>query len=240
MPPNHPHIIRDFDESIRKLSESVISMGNQSRLNLQRAVEALIQRDIDRCKAVIADDSEIDEAERSVDAMGMDILLRFHPVARDLRLVISSMKAVASLERISDHAVNIAKRAKKMLSREEIREVRLIEPIYLMADELLRDALASFADRDSTTGRNLAVRDKELDRAHKRVVATLSQLLEEGGANSESYLHLILIVRSLERVGDLAVNVGEDAVFLDAAEDIRYAQRRYARESDDPDTDPAP
>src|SRR5690606_4910752 len=101
--------------------------------------------------------------------------------------------------------------------------------IYLMADELLRDALASFADRDANTGRHLAARDKELDRAHKRVVATLSQLLEEGGPNSESYLHLILIVRSLERVGDLAVNVGEDAVFLDAAEDIRYAQRRHAR-----------
>lgn len=226
MSPNSPHIIRDFDESIRKLADRVISMGNQSRVNLQRSIEALTQRDLDRCKAVIADDDDIDEAERSVDAMGMDILLRYHPVARDLRLVIASMKAAANLERISDHAVNIAKRAKKMLNREEVREVRLIEPVFLMADELLRDALAAFADRDSETGRGLRERDKELDRAHKRVMASLSNLLEEGGEHSESYLHLIFVVRSLERIGDLAVNLGEDAVFLDVAEDIRYIHRR--------------
>lgn len=233
MPPNTPHIIREFDDSIRKLADSVISMGNQSRLNVQRAIEALLQRDLDRCKAVIADDNDVDEAERSVDAMGMDILLRYHPVARDLRLVITSMKAAASLERISDHAVNIAKRAKKMLGKEEVREVRLIEPVFHMADELLRDALAAFADRDSKTGRDLRGRDKELDRAHKRVMASLSELLEEGGEHSESYLHLIFVVRSLERVGDLAVNIGEDAVFLDVAEDIRYGHRRNRSGSED-------
>ncbi|GAA5483546.1 phosphate signaling complex protein PhoU [Haloferula sargassicola] len=226
MSPNTPHIIREFDDSIRKLVDCLISMGTQSRLNLQRSIDGLLTRDLDLCKAVIADDNEVDEAERTIDSMGMNILLRYHPVARDLRLVITCMKAAANLERISDHAVNIAKRGRKMLDREEVREARLIEPIFHMADDMLQEALTAFADRDSGRGRGLKDQDKELDRAHKRVTTTLSELLEEGGENSASYLHLIFIVRSLERVGDLAVNIGEDAVFLDVAEDIRYGRHK--------------
>lgn len=238
MPNDNPHIIREFDQAIRELGDMVAAMGAQARQNLQRAMQGLNKRDLDSCKAAIADDTEVDDAERSIDSRGMDILLRFHPVASDLRMVISSMKVAANIERISDHAVNIAKRAKKMVSRPEVRETRLIEPVFLLADELLLDGLTAFADRNSELGRELKERDKELDRTYKRVTATLSELLEEGGEQSESYLHLLFVVRSLERVGDLAVNIGEDAVFLDVAEDIRYARKRASRAeaaSDDED-----
>jgi phosphate transport system protein len=180
------------------------------------------------CRAVIADDNDVDEAERQIDASGFDILVRFHPVATDLRKVISSMKVAANLERISDHAVNISKRAKKMLQRPEVPETHLVEPVYALADGLLKDALLAYTDRNGVLGASLRGRDKEIDRCEKRVVATLSQRIEEGGGMSETFLHLIFVVRSLERVGDLAVNIGEDAVFLDRAEDIRYAKKRAA------------
>jgi len=229
MQPNTPHIIREFDQAFQKLGGTVSTMAGQTRLNLERAIHGLMERDLDRCRAVIADDSDVDEAEREIDAAGMDILVRFHPVASDLRKVISSMKVAASLERMSDHAVNIAKRAKKMLAKPEIREVQLIEPIYALADGLVRDAMAAYTDRNAALGASLKERDKELDRMHKRVTASYSQLLEEGGDQAESYLHLVFVVRSLERVGDLAVNIGEDAVFLDRAEDIRYARKRAAQ-----------
>ncbi len=226
MQPNTPHIIREFDQAFQKLGATVSSMAGQTRLNLERAVHGLMTRDLDRCRAVIADDNDVDEAERQVDAAGLDILVRFHPVASDLRKVLSSMKVAASLERISDHAVNIAKRAKKIVAKPEVGESQLIEPIYMLADGLLRDALAAYTDRNAALGASLKDRDKELDRMHKRVVASLSERLEDGGERVEAYLHLILVARSLERVGDLAVNIGEDAVFLDRAEDIRYAKRR--------------
>jgi phosphate transport system protein len=217
-----PHIIRDFDDAMQALREEVLRMASQTRLNLERAFRALSTRDLDLCKAVIADDNDVDEMERNVDAAGMDILVRFHPVASDLRLVISSMKVVTNLERISDHAVNIAKRAKKMVNRNEVPETKLLEPLSQMATSMLADALTAYADRNAELGGSLFARDKELDRQHKRVVRGLSQLLEEGGPEAEAYLHLIFVARSFERVGDLAVNIGEDAVFLDLARDIRY------------------
>lgn len=203
-------------------------MAGQTRLNLERAVQGLLERDVDRCKAVIADDDDVDDLQVRIDSTGMDILVRFHPVASDLRLVISSMKIAANLERISDHAVNIAKRTKKILRRSELTEVKLMEPVYGIADKILRDAVAAYTDRNSSLGASLLERDKELDRLHKGVIATLSGQLEDGGERAEDLLHLIFVARSLERVGDLSVNIGEDAVFLGSAQDIRHDRKLAA------------
>jgi phosphate transport system protein len=108
-----------------------------------------------------------------------------------------------------------------MCKRPELSEVHMVEPLYHLADRLLQDGLLAFVDGRPDLGASLRERDKELDRQHKRVVAMLSGLLEEANGRCEDYLHLIFIARSLERIGDLAVNIGEDAVFLELARDIR-------------------
>lgn len=226
MQPESPHIIRAFDQSITLIRTEVIAMAGQARFNLERAMEGLLTRDIEKCRAVIADDTEVDDAEVRIDRVGMDTLVRFHPVASDLRLVISSMKVAANLERISDHAVSIAKRARKMLARPEFAETHLVEPLYALADQQVRDALSAYTDRNAALGESLQLRDKELDKMHKRLIATFSARLEEGGDRAEDFLHLIFVARSLERIGDLSVNIGEDAVFLDSARDIRHEKHR--------------
>jgi phosphate transport system protein len=231
MQPESPHIIRAFDQAIALIRNEVIGMATQARFNLERAMQGLMDRDIEKCRAVIADDSEVDDAELRIDRIGMDTLVRFHPVASDLRLVISSMKVAANLERISDHAVSIAKRARKMLARPEFSETNLMEPLYALADQQVRDALSAYTDRNAELGESLQVRDKEIDKMHKRLIASFSARLEEGGDRAEDFLHLIFVARSLERIGDLAVNIGEDAVFLDSARDIRHEKNRAAPES---------
>ena len=220
-----PHIIREFDEAIDRLRDQVLRMAGQAELNLERAMESLLTRNVDLSKVVIADDNDVDDFEQEIDSLGMDVLLRFHPVASDLRLVITSMKVASNLERISDHAVNIAKRAKKIGKRPELPETQWLEPVYKLALEALRKAMQSYTDRDSELGLSLDSEDKELDRLHKRVIGNLSALLEEGGERSEDFLHLVFVARSLERIGDLAVNIGEDAVFLDLARDVRHDKR---------------
>ncbi len=197
-------------------------MAAKARHNLERAIQALLERNPEIANAVIADDDEIDELERSIDKLGMDILVRYHPLANDLRLVVSSMKISMNLERISDHAVSIAKRAKKTIATAELGDVTLVEPIYSLADHLLRDAISSYSDGNGTLGASLHVRDKELDKMHKDVTSQFSARIEDTAGRSQEYLHLILIIRSLERVGDLSCNIGEDAVFLEHARDLRH------------------
>jgi phosphate transport system protein len=223
---SHSHILRDFDIDLAALRGEVLSMASRARLNLERAIQALLERNVELANAVIADDDEVDDSERKIDQMGMDIMVRYHPVATDLRLVVSSMRISMNLERISDHATNIAKRARKMSANQELPDVTLVEPLYTLADHLLRDAISAYSDRDAGLGAALHARDKELDRLYKAANVTFGNRIEQGTNRSQDYLHLILVTRSLERVGDLAVNIGEDAVFLDHARDLRHESDR--------------
>ncbi len=220
------HILHDFDQAISTLRGEVLSMAGQTRHNLERAVQALLTRDVDLANSVIGDDNEVDDMERRVDRFGMEILVRFHPMASDLRLVLSSMKISINLERISDHATSIAKRARKMAKNEALPDVNMVEPVYALADKLLSDAITAYSEQDANLALGLHDRDKELNRIYKKVSNTLTHRIEEGGDRTDDYLHLVFVVRSLERVGDLAVNVGEDTVFMEVAKDVRHEQDR--------------
>lgn len=228
------HIFREFDKGIESLKADVLLMANLTRQNLERAMRSLLERDIDLARTVIADDGDVDDLERKIDQAGMDILVRFHPMATDLRLVITSMKMAHNLERISDHAVNIAKRSKKICKAAPLEEAALTEPLYSLADKLLRDALLAYTDANAELGESLKARDKELDRLHKQMITSLSRRLEDASGRSEYLLHLIFVARSIERIGDLAVNIGEDAVFLGEARDIRHERKIAALGEDRP------
>lgn len=223
---NNQHIFRDFDKVMESLKGEVLTMASLTRQNLENAMRSLLERDIDLARTVIADDSDVDDLERRIDQTGMEILVRFHPVATDLRLVITSMKMAHNLERISDHAVNIAKRSKKICKTTPVEEVSLAEPLYSLADALLRDSVMAYTDANAEIGECLKARDKELDRLHKQMIASLSARLEDATGRTENLLHLIFVARSIERIGDLAVNIGEDAVFLGDARDIRHEHRK--------------
>lgn len=223
---SNQHIFQEMDLSMGTLKEKVQLMASLTCQNAKNAIQALLNKDINLARIVIGEDSEVDELEVKIDQLGIDILIRFHPMASDLRAVITAMKIAHNLERISDHAVNIAKRAKKICKSQSPIEVDMIEPLFKMAELILNDALLSYQDGDSELGQGLHAADKQLDAAYKQVSASLSSRLENPGTNAENILHLILVARSIERMGDLAVNIGEDSVFLSKARDIRHEQRK--------------
>jgi len=228
------HIFRDYDNAIRQLQEDLLTMATLTRQNLEQAMQSLLRSDTDLANTVVAADSDVDELERTVDQIGMEILVRFHPVATDLRLIIASMKISTNLERISDHAVGIAKRARKINQGHPLQEAQWLEPLYAQAYALLRDAMDSYTNHDPILGQSLHDKDKELDRLHKQLNRTLSDQLEAPDGRSASWLHMIFIARSLERIGDLSVNIGEETVFLESAKDIRHEYRKPAPQPNPP------
>jgi phosphate transport system protein len=220
------HIFSEYDQALRQFQEMILRMASLTRQNLEQAMKALLTADTDLAHAVIAADNDVDDLERRVDQAGMEALLRFHPVAMDLRLIIASMKISASLERISDHAVGIAKRARKLNLLPPQPEVQWIEPLYAMAYSLLRDAMDSYTQHDPGLGESLHFKDQEIDRMHKQLTRAFSAKLESHEGPAETWLHLIFVSRSLERIGDLSVNIGEETVFLESAKDIRHENRK--------------
>src|SRR5215813_14946363 len=138
------HILGTFDEALSSLRNNVLMMAGLAERTLDRAIKGLLQRDDSLCATAIADDEEIDQLEKQIDKDGVDVLLRFQPVASDLRRVVSAMKLSTNLERMGDQATTIARRARKLNQHPPLPEVEMIRPMYDQAMSMFKDSVDSF------------------------------------------------------------------------------------------------
>jgi phosphate transport system protein len=218
----HKHILGTFDEALGSLRNNVLMMAGLAERSLERAMKGLIERDDDICANAIADDEEIDQLEMQIDKDGVDILLRFQPVASDLRRVVSAMKLSSNLERIADQATNIARRARKLNRHPALPEIELILPMNAQAMSMFKDSVDAYVREDVELGRAIVPRDTKLDELNRVASRRLIERMAQDPDQLRGYLNLMFIGRHLERVGDHATNIAEDAVYAAAAEDIRH------------------
>ena len=218
----HNHILGTFDEALSSLRNNVLMMSSLTERSLDRAVTGLLERDDELCVTAIADDEEIDQLEKQVDKDGVDLLLRFQPVASDLRRVVSAMKLSSNLERMADQAVNIARKARKLNRHPALPESEFIQPMHRHAMAMFKDSVEAYIREDVELAMALKPRDKVLDEMNANASKRLIQRMAEDPDQLRGYLNLMFIARHLERVGDHATNIAEDAVYAAAAEDIRH------------------
>ena len=218
----HKHILGTFDESLAALRNNVLMMAGLTERSLERAMKGLLNRDDNICATAIADDEEIDQLEKQIDKDGVDILLRFQPVASDLRRVVAAMKLSSNLERMADMATTIARRARKLNQHPPLAEVELIRPMYDHAMSMFKDSVDAFAREDVDLARGVVPRDQKLDDLNRMASHKLVDRMAQDPDQLRGYLNLIFVGRCLERVGDHATNIAEDAVYAAAAEDIRH------------------
>ena len=214
-----------FQAELNQLRGAVLTMASTAQQNLERALKGLLTRVASECDAAIADDELVDQLEMRIDHEGMRILSLYRPVDIELRQAVSSMKMATNIERISDEAGNIARRARLVLKNPELAEIRLIEPVYHLALNLVHDSIHAFAEHDLEAAYSIRVKDKALNDAHNTLVKQLRNFMEQDPSRLKDYLDLVFMVRSLERVGDHAVNIAEDTVFIESAEDIRHSDK---------------
>ena len=222
MPDRVKHIITSFDTALNVLKNDVLMMSSLAERLLENAMQGLLKRDSSLCNITVADDEEVDILEKQIDREGIEIMIRFHPVASDMRQVISAMKLGANLERIADQSVAIARRAKKINLLPAVPEVSLLEPLYREALGIFRDSLRAFVDGDSQLALQLKPRDRYLDGLNARLSDKLAGRMVADPEQVPAYLNIIFIARFLERIGDHATNIAEDAFWQEQAEDIRH------------------
>jgi phosphate transport system protein len=216
------HILGTFDELLASLRNNVLMMSGLTERSLDRAMKGLFERNDNLCANAIADDEEIDQLEKQIDKDGVDILLRFQPVASDLRRVVAAMKLSSNLERMADQATTIARRARKLNRHPPLPEVESIRPMYDHAMSMFKDSVDAFVREDVDLGCAVVQRDEALDELNRSVSHKLVERMAQDPEQLRGYLNLIFVARALERVGDHATNIGEDAVYAAAAEDIRH------------------
>jgi len=216
------HILGSFDEALTSLRNDLLMMAGLAERSLDRAIKGLLQRDDDLCTHAIVDDEEIDQLEKQIDQDGLEVLLRFHPVASDLRRVISAIRLSPNIERVGDQATNIAKRARKLNRHPPLPEVELIVPMQAYAVSMFKDSVNAYVRESVELARSVCSRDKQLDEMNLDANRKLTARMMEDSEQLRGYFNLLMISRALERVGDHATNIAEDAVYAAAAEDIRH------------------
>jgi len=214
---------RHFHDQLGELKERLLEMSARAEELVELAVDALVHRDVDKAADVIAADRAIDQMEIEVEQLAVQLLALQQPMARDLRFLISAIKVTSDLERVGDHAVNIAQSVQRLhgLPGTVVPEASIGE-MAERARRMLADALDAFVRGDGALGRDVCRRDDYVDALHDSLFRVLLTHMMADPRTINPSLELLLVSRNLERVADLATNIGEDAVYLAEGKQIKH------------------
>jgi phosphate transport system protein len=211
-----------LEHDLEELKKLLLTMAGEVERQLGLAVRSLVERRSELAEEVIAGDEIIDRREIEVDHRVVELIVRSRPMARDLRLVMTAVKIAPDLERVADHAVNIARQA---LALNQVLPLKPFITIPTMAEHataMVRDAIGAFVRGDSRLAREVIARDDDVDGMHEQVFRELLTYMMEDPKTIHRALALLLASRSLERIADQGTNIAEQVVYLVEAEDIRH------------------
>jgi phosphate transport system protein len=219
VPSDHAHTSRDFETELRELRAQALAMGTRCERIVQLALEAFWTGGPSAREVVESLDAQIDRDELDIHALAMR-----QPVADDLRFVAAALRLIRDLERIGDEAVNISERAfegdtdTKSLVRAEL------EPMAFMMQDMLREALQSFVDRDPVAAERVLTRDSAIDAACSSIIATMTDHIAHCRDDVRPGLRVIRVAKYVERIADHATNIAEEVIFMVRGEDVRHVR----------------
>jgi len=211
-----------FHQQLDELKQLLLSMGGMVELAVDRALEAFRERDVALCRRVLEDEKRINEAERQIDDLALDLLAMQQPMAVDLRLILAVIKINADLERVGDQAVNIAERVLDLAVRGDTELPVDLPRMASIASRMVRTALDAFLEGDADLAQSVLESDDIVDSMNRDALLRLSKLMQESPDLVPQALDALLIARNLERVADHATNIAEDVIFWVRGMDVRH------------------
>jgi len=215
-----PH--RRLDDELDRLRDRVLVLGGESERAVQKAMRALVERDSDAAREVLDGDAVIDQIEVEIDRLCIDVLALRQPAARDLRFVVAVVKINPLLERIADHACNIARAAIDLNDEPQLPPQIELLRMAATASEMLRDALDAFTRGDAASARQLIKRDDEIDAHYNKIFHGFIRLMASDPATTTRAARLLLVAKHLERIGDYVTDICELTVYMTEAAVIKH------------------
>jgi phosphate transport system protein len=217
-----PEPVRHFHEELSILKQRLMALSSEAEEAIGNAVDALLKRDRNLAQEVIRGDRTINSLESSIEEQGFQLIALHQPMARDLRLIFSAIRIVNDLERVGDHAVNIAQSAERLLAYPHIVPEPEVVEMARLSRQMLSDALSAFVRGDTALARDVCRRDDSVDALNDGVFRILLTHMMEDNRSIGACMELLLVSRNLERVADLATNVAEDVVFVAEGKTIKH------------------
>src|SRR6202022_2239399 len=186
------HIIKSYDEELRKLSNTITEMGGLAESQLATAIDAVVKRDSELAASVVEGDAKVDQ------------------LARDLREIFAALKIASDLERICDYAANVAKRSMALNQTPPVRPVYALPRMARLAELLVKEVIDGYVAHDAEKAYAVWTRDAELDEMYSSLFRELLTYMMEDPRNISACTHLLFMAKNIERIGDHATNIAED------------------------------
>ena len=213
---------RHLDDELDSLRDRVLLLGGEAEAALRRAMRALLERDSELAREVLEHDDQIDQLEVEIDRQCIDIIALQQPAARDLRFVISVAKMAPVLERIADHAANIARVAIDLNNEPELKAIVDLRRMSEQALEMLRAALDSFTSNDAVAAREVIESDTEINELYDQIFHQLIEMMATEPGTATRDARLLFVAKHLERIGDYVTDICELTVYMAEATFIKH------------------
>jgi phosphate transport system protein len=214
------HIVRSYDEDLRKLRDMIARMGGLVERQVADATRALVRRDSDLAGEVVQRDVQIDQLEREIEAFCVTLLALRQPMAADLRLIIAGMKVSNDLERIGDYSANAAKRSIVLASLPGLGSMNGFERMAHLVQENLKAAMDALVQGDAEAAERVWAADEPVDEIYNGIFREMLTHMMEDPRNITAATHLLFIAKNLERIGDHTTNIAERIHFAVRGENL--------------------
>lgn len=209
-------IRKQYDSDLEALRVALVEMGQNAAEAVENALEALCTADTAAAQKIVQGDDRINNMERDIEHRCMTLLLRQQPVAGDLRRISTAMKVVTDIERIGDHASDIAEIIPHLVTVRKEGDPAVSQAIAMgrKAYQMIQDAMAALTAEDELAARKVIAADDAVDFDFNAIKHTLAQEIAADPAKVDAALDLLMVIKYLERIGDHAVNVAEWVQFV--------------------------
>lgn len=226
------HISQQYNIELETIRTHLSEMGGMAQRQVNDAIQALIDADVERAEQVVRADIKVNTMEMAIDEECIRILARRQPAASDLRLVIAVTKAITDLERIGDEATKIARQAIAM-NKDGLAPRGYIEVRHIgnNVSRMLQDALDAFARLDMNLALNVVQTDKQVDMEYSTAMRELVTFMIEDPRSITRVLNIMWSLRALERIGDHARNLAQYVIYLVNGEDVRHSNIEEIQEN---------
>lgn len=204
---------KQFDSELQLLAEQLIKMAAAAEDAIRSSVKALAEKNAALAEQVIAGDSEVDALEKAIEQQALKIIIKYQPVAQDLRSVTCALKMITDIERIADQASDISSISLKLVNKKYIKEITHIPLMAAHVSGMVKSSVRSFINRDEELARAVIKSDDIADDQFEEIKQELIDYLKKQPESADQILNFMMIAKYLERIGDHAVNISEWVIF---------------------------
>lgn len=213
---------REFDKELKILKEKLLRMASLAEESITLAVNSLKERKEELAQKVFKGEEAINILDVEIDKLSLRLLALRQPMAVDLRFITSAMRITSELERIGDQSVNIAQRALELLKFPLLKPLIDIPRMASLAQNMVKDSLNAFVNRDEKLARDVCQRDDEVDDLNDQIFRELLTYMMQDPSTINRAVDLILVGRHLERIADHATNISEDVIYYVKGKTIKH------------------